>query len=162
MRVEFVGMVAGKRALALKNILTPRFPFLALRFIEPFSFRVAAVSEILPLIPFTRLCFRMILMIPPRPSASYFAPGLVTTSILLIWLAGIDWSTSVMLLPNAVDGLPSIKKRILELPASSTLQSMSTEIWGIFFSIKDHLIYFILNQLLRRYNSHPLQSGYFF
>ena len=85
--------------------------------------------------PLAEFCFKMILMIPPSPSASYFAPGLVITSMLLIWLAGMDCKTSAMLLPNAVEGLPLIRNRMLELPASSTFPSTSTETWGTFLSI---------------------------
>ena len=48
-------------------------------------------------------------------------PGLVITSMLLIWLAGIACSASVMLEPNMVDGLPLIRNWILVFPISSTL-----------------------------------------
>ena len=74
-------------------------------------------------------------IIPPKPCASYLAPGFVITSIVFIWLAGIDCNTSVMLLPNAVDGLPFIKKRTPPLPESCTFPSTSTETCGIFLRI---------------------------
>jgi hypothetical protein len=64
---------------------------------------------------------------PPNPWASYFAPGLVITSILFTWLAGIDCSTSLILLPKAVEGFPFIRNRMDELPASSTFPSTSTD-----------------------------------
>ena len=44
--------------------------------------RVPAVRDTFPLIPCTVLFLRIILMMPPVPSASYLAPGLVITSML--------------------------------------------------------------------------------
>ena len=74
------------------------------------------------------------LMIPPKPSASYFAPGLVMTSTDFISLAGIDCNTSAIFEPKAILGLPLIKNRMLEVPANCTLPSISTETMGIFFN----------------------------
>ncbi len=132
---EKPGVVELNLSLPLIKAFTPRFPRLAVKLNEPFSIRVPAVKERFPFMPLALFCFNIMLMIPPSPWASYLAPGLVITSILLIWLAGIDCSTSAILLPNAVEGLPLIRKRILVLPASSTLPSASTDTCGTFFKI---------------------------
>ncbi len=73
-------------------------------------------------------------MMPPVPEPSYFAPGLAITSMLCIWLAGMDWRASARLAPNIVLGLPLMRKRIFGSPSNSTFPSMSTETEGTFFS----------------------------
>ena len=113
----------------------PKLLLRALKLNEPFSRRVPAVRERFPFMPLAVFFLRIILMMPPSPCASYLAPGLVTTSMLLIWLAGIDCNTSVMLFPKAEEGLPSIRNLMLELPASSTFPSTSTDTCGTFFKI---------------------------
>ena len=133
-RFKSVGVVAVSLALPAANACKPKLFLRIVILKEPFSNRVPALKEILPLIPLTFDFFRIILMIPPMPCASYLAPGFVITSMLFIWLAGIDCSTSAILLPKAVDGLPSIKKRMPLLPASSTFPSASIDTCGIFLS----------------------------
>src|ERR1039458_6687369 len=90
----------------LTKALIPNLLLRALKLKEPFSRREPAFKERFPLVPFAVFFFKMMLIMPPNPCASYFAPGLVITSILLIWLAGIDSNTSVMLLDRAEEGLP--------------------------------------------------------
>ena len=126
-------VVESNCAFPLTNVFTPNLFFLALRFNEPFSSLVPPLSDTFPLIPWTSFFFIIIFIMPPVPSASYLAPGLVTTSILCIWLAGMVCKTSAILFPNIVDGFPLIKKRIPELPCSSTLPFTSTETCGTFF-----------------------------
>src|SRR5881398_3290967 len=104
------GVVIYGRRLPLRKALKASFPRLAVKLKEPFSFLVPAVKDILPLMPRALFFFRIILMMPPIPCASYFAPGLVITSMLLIWLAGMDCNTSAILLPKADDGFPLIRK----------------------------------------------------
>ena len=48
----------------------------------------------------------MILIIPPIPSASYFTPGSVITSMFFTELAGMLFNTTDGLLLNKFDGLP--------------------------------------------------------
>ncbi|MCY1531353.1 hypothetical protein D9M68_665760 [compost metagenome] len=79
-----------------------------------------------PLRPLTNLRLVMILMTPEAPSPSYLAPGLVSTSMLLILSAGIWRSTSFTEEAISSEGLPSISTLMLLLPLSCTLPSMST------------------------------------
>ena len=68
-------------------------------------------------------------MIPAFPSASYFAEGLVITSICFTDDAGICFKTS---LPFNVVGLPSIRTTKSELPRKVTLPCGSTCTEGVF------------------------------
>src|SRR5665647_3946976 len=111
-RSELKGVLAFNLLLPLIKALMPKLLWRAFRLKDPFSILVPAVKDRFPLYPFALFVFKMILIIPPNPCASYFAPGLVITSMLLIWLAGIDCNTSVILLPKASEGLPSIRKRM--------------------------------------------------
>ena len=120
-------------AFPLKKVLMPKLWWRRFRLTAAFSKRLPAPRLILPLYPFTLLSFSMILIIPPVPCASYFAPGLVIASILFIWLAGIDAKASAKLFPNMLEGFPLIKNRMLEFPCNSTLPSISTVTWGTFF-----------------------------
>lgn len=74
------------------------------------------------------------LMTPPVPAASYFAPGLDITSILCIWEAGMDCNASATLLPKITEGFPLIKKRMLGFPRNSTFPFASTDTCGTFLS----------------------------
>ena len=51
--------------------------------------------------------FMMMFNTPPAPSASYFAPGLVTTSMLFTAVAGMLLNTIDGLLLNITLGIPS-------------------------------------------------------
>ncbi len=83
----------------------------------------------LPLIPDNFPFFITTLMIPAFPSASYFAEGLVITSICFTDDAGICFKTS---LPFNVVGLPSIRTTKSELPRKVTLPCGSTCTEGVF------------------------------
>src|SRR3954469_21280268 len=115
-RSNVANVLADGLAFPLTNALTPNVPLRALKLNDPFSILVPAVADKFPLIPCAEFFFRMILIMPPNPCASYLAPGLVITSTLFTWLAGMDCNTSAMLFPKAEDGFPLIKNRILELP----------------------------------------------
>ena len=81
-----------------------------------------------PLIPSFFPRFKIIFKIPPPPSASYRADGLVTTSILSIASAGINRKASTILI--ALDGFPSIKMVTFSFPRRLTLPSTSTDTDG--------------------------------
>ena len=69
--------------------------------------RVFICADTFPITPFIDvLSLVTILRIAPTPSASYFAPGSVMTSIRLIIDAGIADSTSLGLLVKEVLGRP--------------------------------------------------------
>ena len=76
--------------------------------------------------------FKIILMIPPVPSASYFADGLVITSTFSILSEGID---SNPLLAVKTEGFPLINIRTLEFPRKLTAPSISTLTDGTLFKI---------------------------
>ena len=126
------GIFDFSAAFPLKKVLTPKLLCRMFRFIEPFSSREPADKFIFPFTPCILLSKRIILIIPPVPWESYFAPGFVIASTLLIWLAGMEASASARLFPKTLEGLPLIRKRILELPCNSTLPSTSTVTWGTF------------------------------
>ena len=65
-------------------------------------------------------------MIPPPPSASYLADGLVITSTFSTASAGKSFKASAMLIPAKPDGFPSIKIFTLSLPLKATVPSAST------------------------------------
>ena len=73
--------------------------------------------------------------IPPTPSASYFALGLVITSMCLMELAGILFRTSVGLLLIMLLGLPLTYTLKLLLPFTLMLSSPSTVTRGTLRSI---------------------------
>ena len=77
---------------------------------------------IIPLNPLSIPFFKIILMIPAPPSALYLTEGFVITSIRLIALAGVCFSTSLEL--NVV-GFPLINTLKSELPRSFTFPSAS-------------------------------------
>ncbi len=71
------------------------------------------------------------LMMPPVPSASYFAPGLVITSTRSITSAGIIFTASAMLDDMIVEGLPFIRTLMLLEPCMDTFPSRSTVSRGV-------------------------------
>ncbi len=62
-RVVLFRDVVRSWSLPLKKALTPKFPFRAFRFNEPFSNRLPADKFTLPLMPCTLLSFKIIFMI---------------------------------------------------------------------------------------------------
>ena len=72
---------------------------------------------------------------PPTPSASYFGPGFVITSIFFIVLAGILLSTSEGLFDIMLLGRPLTYTLKDELPFTLILSSPSTVTIGTLRSI---------------------------
>ena len=83
-----------------------------------------------------------IFRIPPTPSASYLAPGEVITSIYLMELAGMLFSTSFGLLLIMLLGFPLTCTLKLLLPFTCILSSPSTVTKGTFRSISSMLFDF--------------------
>ena len=75
------------------------------------------------------------LSIAPTPSASYFAPGSVITSMRLIIDAGIAESTSLGLLENELLGRPFLYTLKLPEPFTVILFCASTSTMGTLRSI---------------------------
>ena len=70
------------------------------------------------------------------PSASNLEEGLVITSILSIWSAGIFFRASLLssVIPKIDDGLPLMRNFTLEFPLMETEPSDSTLTEGILFN----------------------------
>ena len=75
------------------------------------------------------------LRIEPTPSASYFAPGSVMTSIFFIMLAGMALSTSLALPESVGSGWPFLYILKLLLPLTMILSWPSTVTRGTLRSI---------------------------
>ena len=113
-----------------------RFPFLRLRLALRFVCgKYPKVPVTLPLRPSFLSFLRIIFKIPAVPLASNLEEGLVITSILSIWSAGMLCSAlAPSSIPSRAEGLPFIKNFTLELPLIETVPSVSTEIEGTFDS----------------------------
>ncbi len=116
-----------------------------------------AVNE--PFKPFLLSFFRIILIIPAIPSASYRADGLVMTSILSIRSPCSILKASGLLRPTSPEGLPSTSIRTFELPRKLTFPSTSTATEGTLSSISEAFLPLLvrslatLKTLLSRLNS---------
>src|ERR1700722_15583349 len=91
------------------NRAIPNFPFVKV----PLRPIVGPATVLYPplsptVYPWAPFFLVMILMMPLRPSASYFAGGVVITSIFSILVAGIAFNTSEGFLAIMADSLPLI------------------------------------------------------
>ncbi len=99
---------------------------------------VPVFKVIEPLMPAFSFFFKMMLIIPEVPSASYFAEGLVMTSTLSIISAVMVPSALLSSLANT-DGFPLIKICTPPLPLNVTLPSIFTLTDGTLFSTSSAL-----------------------
>ena len=83
-------------------------PFLFKLVLTPYDSGSPADTIIEPLTPLDFPFLITILIIPPPPSASYRADGLVITSTFSTASAGNNFKASATLIPANPDGFPSI------------------------------------------------------
>ena len=116
--------------------------FFMVEYTEPPYENLAAHPLKLAVYPSRPLPTVTMLRMPPTPSASYFGPGLVITSILRMELAGMLLSTSLGLFDIMLLGRPFTYTLKLELPFTLMFSSPSTVTSGTLRSISSMLLVF--------------------